>query len=47
MMQAIAEEYPEITLFCYFMNSVSGFATGNADPVPAARAQWATVSIRP
>ena len=35
MMQAIAEEYPEITLFCYFMNSVSGFATGNADPMPA------------
>ncbi|NLS93898.1 MAG: hypothetical protein GXX96_17185 [Planctomycetaceae bacterium] len=32
MMQAVAGEYPEITLFCYFMNSVVASATGQADP---------------
>ncbi|MDY0169619.1 MAG: hypothetical protein RBS80_23960 [Thermoguttaceae bacterium] len=35
MMKAIAEEYPDITLFCYFMNSVVVSATGNADSMPA------------
>ena len=28
VMQAVVEEYPEITMFCYFMNSVSATATG-------------------
>jgi hypothetical protein len=32
VMQAVAKEYPNITLFCYFMNSVSATATGRADP---------------
>jgi hypothetical protein len=32
MMQAIAGEYPDITLFCYFMNSVVVAVTGHADP---------------
>jgi hypothetical protein len=32
VMQAIAEEFPDITLFCYFMNSVNVTATGRADP---------------
>ena len=35
VMQAVVEEYPNITLFCYFMNSVSAAATGRADPRPA------------
>ncbi len=35
MMHAVAEEYPDITLFCYFMNSVVVSATGSADPMPA------------
>jgi hypothetical protein len=35
VMQGIAEEYPNITLFCYFLNSVVGSATGQADPRPA------------
>jgi hypothetical protein len=33
VMQAIAEEYPEITLFCYFINSINAAATGRADPI--------------
>jgi len=32
VMQAVAAEYPDITLFCYFMNVVCGTATGHADP---------------
>jgi hypothetical protein len=32
MMQAIADEYPDITLFCYFMNSVVVSAVGQSDP---------------
>jgi hypothetical protein len=32
VMKAVVEEYPEITLFCYFMNSVNVTATGRADP---------------
>lgn len=35
MMEAIVEQYPEITLFCYFMNSINVSATGRADPRPA------------
>jgi hypothetical protein len=35
VMRAVAEEYPKITIFCYFMNSVSTAATGRADPRPA------------
>jgi hypothetical protein len=35
MMRAITEEYSDITLLCYFMNSVVVSATGNADPRPA------------
>jgi hypothetical protein len=35
VMQAVVKEYPNITLFCYFMNSVSAAATGRADPRPA------------
>ena len=32
VMQAVAAEYPEITLFCYFMDSINASATGRADP---------------
>jgi hypothetical protein len=32
VMQAVAAEYPDITLFCYFMDSISTTATGQADP---------------
>lgn len=32
IMQAVAGEYPDITLFCYFLNSVNVTATGMADP---------------
>ena len=32
IMHAVVKEYPNITLFCYFMNSVSATATGRADP---------------
>jgi len=35
VMQAVVKEYPNITLFCYFMNSVNMAATGKADPRPA------------
>ena len=35
VMQAVVKEYPNITLFCYFMNSVSAAAAGRADPRPA------------
>ena len=35
VMRAVAEEYPDITLFCYFMNSICATATGRADPRPA------------
>ena len=37
MMQAIVDEYPDITLFCYFMNSVVASAAGQPDPMPALR----------
>ncbi len=32
IMKVVAEEYPDITLFCYFMNSVNATATGQRDP---------------
>lgn len=32
IMQAVVEEYPTITVFCYFMNSVNATAVGNRDP---------------
>jgi len=32
VMKAVTDEYPGITLFCYFMNSVAATATGHADP---------------
>ena len=32
VMRAVVEEYPDITLFCYFMNSVNAASTGRADP---------------
>ncbi len=32
VMKVVSEEYPEITILCYFMNSVTAAATGNADP---------------
>lgn len=32
VLQAVAEEYADITLFCYFLNSVNVHATGHADP---------------
>ena len=35
VMEAVAQEYPGITIFCYFMNSVTASATGRADPRPA------------
>jgi hypothetical protein len=39
VMQAVVEQYPGITIFCYFMNSVCATATGRADPGPALAAQ--------
>ncbi len=39
VMQAVVEEYPGITIFCYFMNSVCATAAGRADPRPALAAQ--------
>ena len=33
VMQAVAAEYPDITLYTYFMNSVNAIATGNPDPL--------------
>jgi len=35
VMEAVAGEYPDLTLFCYFMNSVTATATGHRDPGPA------------
>ncbi len=35
VMEAVASEYPDITLFCYFMNSVNGMAAQRPDPVKA------------
>lgn len=32
IMQAVVEEYPDITLFCYFLNSICMQATGRPDP---------------
>ena len=32
VMEAVAGEYPEITIFCYFLNSVNLTATGTPDP---------------
>jgi hypothetical protein len=32
VMQAIVEQYPDLTLMCYFMNIVGAGATGSADP---------------
>jgi hypothetical protein len=32
VLQAVVSEYPDVTLFCYFMNSICGVATGQADP---------------
>jgi hypothetical protein len=32
VMKAVVEEYHEITIFCYFMNSVNVTAAGRADP---------------
>jgi len=34
VMAAVVQEFPDITLFCYFMNSVVATATGRADPNP-------------
>ncbi len=39
VMRAVAEEYPKITIFCYFMNSVCVTAAGRADPRPALAVQ--------
>jgi hypothetical protein len=35
VMQAVAAEYPDCTLFCYFMNSVNATAAGQPDPAAA------------
>lgn len=32
IMEAVVAEYPDITIFCYFLNSVCMQATGRADP---------------
>lgn len=32
VMRAVAEEYSDMTLYCYFMNSINARATGRADP---------------
>jgi hypothetical protein len=38
VMGAVAGEYPDLTLFCYFLNSVNGSAIGQADPRRALKA---------
>ncbi len=35
IMEAAAAEYPEITILCFFMNSVNATGVGHADPRPA------------
>ena len=37
--QAVAGEYPDATLFCYFMNSINATATGQPDPRRVLRSQ--------
>jgi len=37
VLQAVVAEYPNVTLFCYFMNSICSVATGQPDPRPALR----------
>jgi hypothetical protein len=37
--QAVAAEYPDATLFCYFMNSINATATGQPDPRRVLRSQ--------
>jgi hypothetical protein len=32
IMQAVAKEYPDITLFCYWMNSINSLATEQSEP---------------
>jgi len=32
IIKAVTQQYPDITLFCYFMNSVNAAATGQGDP---------------
>ena len=34
VMKAVAAEYPNITIFSFFLNSICGSATGHADPRP-------------
>jgi hypothetical protein len=38
-LQAMAEEHPDLVLFCYFMNSVVASAAGRADPRPVLAGQ--------
>ncbi len=33
VMNAVAAEFPDMTLFCYFMNSVNAMAAGRPDPI--------------
>jgi hypothetical protein len=47
VMRAIVKEYPEITMLCYFMNSVFGRATGCADPKPALYALGSSCDLYP
>lgn len=35
VMSAVVAEYPDLTLFCYFMNSINAAAAGRANPRPA------------
>ena len=37
VMKAVCDEYPDVTLLCFFMNIAGATATGQADPRPALR----------
>jgi hypothetical protein len=39
VMQAVATEYPDVTIFCFFMNSIDAAATGQPDPRRALQSQ--------
>lgn len=39
VMKAVAAEYPDITILCFFLNSICGSAAGHADPRPILASQ--------
>jgi hypothetical protein len=47
VMEVIRETYPDITLFCYFMNSANAKATGCVSPLPALPALGPSYDLYP